>query len=404
MRDTLVKEMSSIKKTDSKKRELIKVIQRLDSYNDIVSGLSWTIPEEVGGQWLWTAMPQGLTETKVMAFKDPAKDLWFPFFAYFDHLKARYEASEGKKHIIEYYYSSLKPFSWNLLLGLMALGALFIFPSTKRPVLILTFLSLALQVLAIATRVYISGRAPITNMYETVAFSGFGALCMGSILWFKSKNSIYLVAGLFYNMLCMMMIQFAVSMLSPSIAPLVPSLRDNFWLSTHVTSVILSYAALALSWILANLVLMGHFTKAQFFSSYRGPATLKLMDQCMKVGVILLSTGIILGGIWADYSWGRFWGWDPKETGSLIVLLVYIAILHGRKTNLISNAQFAPITAGAFLSVMMAWFGVNYILASGLHTYGFSEGGALFLSLFTLIQLSLISFYYLKKAAAKVIP
>ena len=101
-------------------------------------------------------------------------------------------------------------------------------------------------------------------------------------------------------------------------------------------------------------------------------------------GVVLLAGGVILGGVWADYSWGRFWGWDPKETWSLIVLLVYMAILHGKYTSWIPPHRFVPLVAGAFMTVMMAWFGVNYILASGLHSYGFSEGGAIFLGSFRL--------------------
>lgn len=110
----------------------------------------------------------------------------------------------------------------------------------------------------------------------------------------------------------------------------------------------------------------------------------------LKWGTTLLAAGIILGGVWADYSWGRFWGWDPKETWSLIVLCLYMAILHGRYTSWIKYDRFVSVTAGAFLSVMMAWFGVNYILASGLHSYGFSEGGAIFLGSFFLIQISLL--------------
>ena len=107
----------------------------------------------------------------------------------------------------------------------------------------------------------------------------------------------------------------------------------------------------------------------------------------MKVGVVLLSTGIILGGVWADYSWGRFWGWDPKETWSLIVLLFYMAIMHGKNSNWINTHRFVVLSAAGFMTVMMAWFGVNYILAAGLHSYGFSEGGAIFLGTFFILQI-----------------
>ena len=184
------------------------------------------------------------------------------------------------------------------------------------------------------------------------------------------------------------MMNFATGMLSESINPLVPVLRDNFWLSTHVTTIIMSYGALALSWILANTILIrkkfGGLTKADevYYSDH--------IYTTLKWGTIMLGAGIILGGVWADYSWGRFWGWDPKETWSLIAFIIYMAILHGRYTSWIPHHRFIPLVAGAFMSIMMAWFGVNYILASGLHSYGFSEGGAIFLGSFFLVQTGII--------------
>ena len=82
-----------------------------------------------------------------------------------------------------------------------------------------------------------------------------------------------------------------------------------------------------------------------------------LIYTCLKVGSTLLALGVILGGIWADYSWGRFWGWDPKETWSAIALCLYLAILHGRYTHWLGDNRFIPAVAAAFMSIMMAWFG-----------------------------------------------
>lgn len=121
-----------------------------------------------------------------------------------------------------------------------------------------------------------------------------------------------------------------------------------------------------------------------------------LIYTCLKYGTVMLAAGIILGGVWADYSWGRFWGWDPKETWSLIVLCLYMAILHGKYTSWIPNGRFFLLVAAAFMSVMMAWFGVNYILATGLHSYGFSEGGAIFLGSFFIAQILILALTYTK--------
>ena len=98
--------------------------------------------------------------------------------------------------------------------------------------------------------------------------------------------------------------------------------------------------------------------------------------RAMQVGVLLVSTGTILGGVWADYSWGRFWGWDPKEVWALITLLVYLVPLHGRFAGWVSTFGLVAASVVCFLSVIMAWYGVNFVLGVGLHSYGFVEGGS----------------------------
>ena len=110
------------------------------------------------------------------------------------------------------------------------------------------------------------------------------------------------------------------------------------------------------------------------------PIWLKLLSQLnyrvLQVGVLLLTTGIILGGIWAHFSWGRFWGWDPKETWALIALLCYLVPLHGRLVGWIGNFGISVASVAAFNAVLMAWYGVNFVLGTGLHSYGFGTGGS----------------------------
>lgn len=98
--------------------------------------------------------------------------------------------------------------------------------------------------------------------------------------------------------------------------------------------------------------------------------------RAMQVGVLLVAAGTILGGVWADYSWGRFWGWDPKEVWALIVLLVYLVPLHGRFAGWFNTFSLVASSVVCFMSVMMAWYGVNFVLGVGLHSYGFVEGGS----------------------------
>ena len=101
----------------------------------------------------------------------------------------------------------------------------------------------------------------------------------------------------------------------------------------------------------------------------------RFLDRAMQVGVLLVAAGTILGGVWADYSWGRFWGWDPKEVWALITLLVYLVPLHGRFAGWVNTFGLVVASVVCFGSVVMAWYGVNFVLGVGLHSYGFSEGG-----------------------------
>jgi ABC-type transport system involved in cytochrome c biogenesis permease subunit len=101
----------------------------------------------------------------------------------------------------------------------------------------------------------------------------------------------------------------------------------------------------------------------------------RFIDRAIQAGVVLVTTGTILGGIWADASWGRFWGWDPKEVWALITLLVYLIPLHGRFAGWVSTFGLVVSSVVCFGSVLMAWYGVNFVLGVGLHSYGFSDGG-----------------------------
>ena len=378
--DSLQMELVRHKKGDSYKKSLEKLINQTRLFKSIIEGQNWPLPVTNNQEIQWIPI--------VSLFPIP-KD-----FTSIKSLQDKYHHAGGESVQLELVMRKMNLPLVALILSLLSLGAFiltqhFLFP------LVLGSLSLLVQMALLILRVLISGRAPITNMYETVLFSGFAALALSLFLGWMKRESIFLFAGISYNIMTLMMMIFATGMLSDAISPLVPVLRDNFWLSTHVTTVILSYGAFALSWILANTALIqrrwGNWKKGQELRFSERIYT------CLKYGITLLAAGVILGGIWADYSWGRFWGWDPKETWSLIVLFLYTAILHGRYTQWIRPHRFIALTALAFLSVMMAWFGVNYILATGLHSYGFSEGGAIFLGLFTFAQLLILALTFQRR-------
>lgn len=379
--ELLKNELMIQKENSAYKKELNKLLQKLELYDSIIKAVDWKMPD--GNKW--SPLIEFLTEEKIIALRE--KNISEPFKTLFSDAKANFLKSKGDHYLLELTYVKSHIFSYALALVLVGITLLVLFKNNT-PGIIIAVLTLLVQIAGITMRVMISGRAPVTNMYETVMFSGFGALLIGTIITSVKKDKLFILAGLSYNFLCLMMMMFANGMLNSAISPLVPVLRDNFWLSTHVTMVILSYAALALSWIISNITLV----RSNFFTITKADFNynVELAYTCIKVGVVMLATGIILGGVWADYSWGRFWGWDPKETWSLIVLLIYMAILHGKSTSWINPKKFNFYVSGAFMTVMMAWFGVNYILASGLHSYGFSEGGAIFLASMFAIQTALL--------------
>ena len=373
LKELVRSEIFKQKENNSYKKDLNKLYSRIDTYEKISTKESLNFYSQTTKDWHFLSEYQNNED--------------FDFLTYLTTSKETFITDEGDKYLLELTYVKSHIYSYTLLLVIIAIFATVLLKNTK----IGYGLSVAIiliEILGITLRVLISERAPITNMYETVMFSGFGALIISLIIYLFRKEKIFILAGLGYNMLCLFMMMFANNMLSSSISPLVPVLRDNFWLSTHVSTIILSYAALALSWLVANITLIkmrfGKLTKKDY--RYHQDLTYT----CIKVGIVLLAAGIILGGVWADYSWGRFWGWDPKETWSLIVLLFYMAILHAKYTNWLTTHAFILLSAAGFMTVMMAWFGVNYILASGLHSYGFSEGGAIFLGTFFLAQTSFI--------------
>jgi cytochrome c biogenesis factor len=118
--------------------------------------------------------------------------------------------------------------------------------------------------------------------------------------------------------------------------------------------------------------------------------------RAVQIGVILLAAGTILGGVWADYSWGRFWGWDPKETWALIALLGYLALIHARFRGMVGSFGFLAGCVIAFLLVLMAWYGVNFILGQGKHSYGFSSGGTSYVATYCTMQILFFGWAYLR--------
>jgi ABC-type transport system involved in cytochrome c biogenesis permease subunit len=222
-------------------------------------------------------------------------------------------------------------------------------------------------------RAIVAGRPPVTNMYESVVYVGAGVALFGLIFELRYRRKYFLSAAATISTLILILADNSPLVLDPAVRPLEPVLRSNFWLVTHVLTITLSYAALALALGLGNIALG--------YGLFRSPnhdtvaALGRFTYKVLQLGVLLLAAGIILGGVWADYSWGRFWGWDPKEVWALVALLAYLAVLHARFAGWVGERGLAALSVTCFALVVMAWYGVNFVLGAGLHSYGFGGGG-----------------------------
>jgi len=293
---------------------------------------------------------------------------------------------------LETHFNNLHPFRWAWILSLTAALLLSIgFYGESRywyyggmAAFVGSFL---FQIYGFALRCYISGHPPVTNMYESVIWVAFGCMLFGFILESVYRKRIIALGSLVFGTIALIVADNVSGAVDGSIHPLEPVLRNNMWLTIHVLTITLGYAAFALSMILGNMgvgqwVVFGKESKELpnrqlAFFAYRA----------VQVGVILLAAGTILGGVWADYSWGRFWGWDPKETWALIALLGYLALIHARFRGMVGPFGFLVGCVTAFLGVVMAWYGVNFVLGAGLHSYGFGSGGVTYVATYCAIQL-----------------
>ncbi|MDH3717354.1 MAG: cytochrome c biogenesis protein CcsA [Planctomycetota bacterium] len=245
------------------------------------------------------------------------------------------------------------------------------------------------MIVGFGMRVTISGRAPVTNMYESVIYVALGVMVFGLVFELIYRSRYVLTAAAAVATVALILADNCPAALDSSLRPLQPVLRSNFWLVTHVMTITLSYAALALALGVGNITL-GYFLVRSDNRQAINSLT-NFTYKAIQVGVLLLAAGTILGGVWADYSWGRFWGWDPKEVWALVALLGYLAVLHARYAGWVRQFGLAALSVTCFSLVVMAWYGVNFVLGAGLHSYGFGGGGQTYMLCAIGLQLTFVA-------------
>lgn len=241
----------------------------------------------------------------------------------------------------------------------------------------------------LVARMYIQQRYGVfvTNLYSSAVFIGWGAVLLGALIEKIFRNGVGSAMAAAVGF-CTLIIAHHLSMSGDTLEMMRAVLDSNFWLATHVTVITLGYSAMFFAGALAILfTLQGVFSR-----DFNQPSARSLSG--MVYGIICFGTlfslvGTILGGIWADQSWGRFWGWDPKENGALMIVIMGAIYLHARWGGIFKERGLMALAICGNIVTAWSWFGTN-LLGVGLHSYGFTTSGAFWTLGFALSQLILI--------------
>ncbi len=243
-----------------------------------------------------------------------------------------------------------------------------------------------LHLSGIILRMIIMNRPPITNLFATFIYVSLICVLLGLILeWFNKKPLGLLLSSIAGLVLLLISNRFGAE--GDSMGVLIAVLDSNFWLSTHVVCITTGYAGCCAAGIAGHVYLFQRLLKPQDQENLTN--SYKAVYGILAFGLIFSFIGTVLGGIWADQSWGRFWGWDPKENGALLIVLWCAILFHARMDNLIHHLGFAVGTIFGIIVVMLAWFGIN-LLGVGLHSYGFTSGVANWLMGYIVFQITLV--------------
>jgi ABC-type transport system involved in cytochrome c biogenesis permease subunit len=291
---------------------------------------------------------------------------------------------------VESIFNQLQPFYSAmviyLLIFILAAGSWLAWPKTLgRYAFVLLLVTFAVHSFGLITRMYLEGRPPVTNLYSSAVFIGWGAVLLGIFLERFFRNGIGSATAAMIGFITLL-IAHHLSMDGDTMEMMRAVLDTNGWLATHVVCVTLGYASTFLAGFLAlTYIVRGAFTP----SLDRGTAQSLTR---MVYGIVCFATlfsfvGTILGGIWADQSWGRFWGWDPKENGALLIVLWNAIILHARWGGLVRQRGLMVMAVFGNVVTSWSWFGVN-MLGIGLHSYGFMDSAFPWLIAFGASQLA----------------
>lgn len=252
----------------------------------------------------------------------------------------------------------------------------------------LLVVGVALHSLGLLYRMVLEGRPPVTNLYSSAVFIGWGSAILGLLVERTHRLGIGVAAGSFVGF-ATLVVAHNLQLGGDTMEMMRAVLDSNFWLATHVVTITIGYSAMFVAGFFGMLLLaLGPFSRVLTPESVKAVGRLIYGITCFATFFSFIGT--ILGGIWADQSWGRFWGWDPKENGALLIVLWCAVMLHARWGGLVRDRGLAAMAIFGNIVTSFSWFGTN-MLGIGLHSYGFTDSGFKWLTLFVVSQLLFIA-------------
>lgn len=326
------------------------------------------------------------------AFRKSAPDDFNRHLAEYRVWLSKEFAPEMRKAAREFVFNYWRPFVWSIVLYLLGflLGCLSwfgSFPRVTRAAYGLLGVGFAVHTAGILFRMWLEGRPPVTNLYSSAVFVGWGTVALGLVLERFQRDGLGVVMASALGSMTLV-VAHNLSLDGDTMEMLRAVLDTNFWLTTHVITITLGYSAMFVAGFLAiGYVVRGVFTRSLAVET--GRALGRMVYGVLCFATLFSFIGTILGGIWADQSWGRFWGWDPKENGALIIVLWCAVVLHARWDGLVGERGLMNLAIFGNVVTSFSWFGVN-MLGVGLHSYGFVDKAFVWLMVFVGSQLVLI--------------
>ncbi len=395
------------KKRDPFQRQILLLQRRIFVFNSLMAlNKPYAVPPKTPSDDTWLPVNSAPNDPVSMAFKDivigfqqrDIASITRGTLAWQAELHTR-QPGLARKARQEVWFNQTRPFtlagslyvlvfllgSLGFLVGGAESGSSTMF---RRSAWSVALVALAVHTLGLVFRIYLQGRPPVTNLYSSAIFIGWACVPIGMLLDRRSSVQLGVVVS--------SVLAFATLVIAHNLGGsgdtmqmMQAVLDSNFWLATHVVVITIGYSTTFLAGLLGiAFVLLGVFTKR--LEGEKGQALSRSIYGVVCFATLLSFVGTVLGGIWADQSWGRFWGWDPKENGAALIVVMNLIIVHARWGGIIRHRGIAVLAIAGNIVTAWSWFGTN-MLGVGLHSYGFTDSAVFWISVFILSQLALIA-------------